>query len=314
MMTSKQAALCSSFYMVLMALHACAQQAAPPGAPCGPSAIESHQLPCQENRIAIEWPVSIENGGGRWISRTGNGPWKNVDVAFSAFDREVLPGGCARGSVDLADFFAIWKPGNYDFQLISPDGAVKIGPIHLEIMEPKGVDREVYEKLIIPRITGPLRGQGLLSWVYGDLKAPEKPAPIRNTILEKYPSSTYAGYALLKQGPALSLQGASAVTPEVRDREWYVPVSATPAEQEACRKKARESYEAFVGKAPAFFAAHPDFAETALLRKELAIALFYLDRPSQAWAEVETLSKLTGPSADEAKACLEKHKADKPHS
>ena len=131
-------------------------------------------------------------------------------------------------------------------------------------------------------------------------------------MVNQHPTSTYAGYALLKKGPATSLQAASVITPEVRDREWYVPVAATPAEREARRKTVREGYETFTHQAHAFLAVHPDFAEAALLRKELAITFFYLDKPQEAWIEVEALSKLEGQWAEEGrKVWTQKERAGK---
>jgi hypothetical protein len=94
------------------------------------------------------------------------------------------------------------------------------------------------------------------------------------------------------------------LTPEKRDLEWHVPTGATLAKQEEWRKAARESYETFIKQAKAFLCVHPDFAEQALLRKELATALFNVDKPDEAWIEVEALAKLEGQWADEAKDCL----------
>ncbi len=126
------------------------------------------------------------------------------------------------------------------------------------------------------------------------------------TVLARFPTSTYAGHVLLGHGPGGSLLDASVLTPEKRDLEWHVPTGATPAKQEEWRKTARASYESFAKKARAFLCIHPDFAEQALLRRELATALFNVDKPDEAWIEVEALAKLEGQWADEARVCLRK--------
>jgi hypothetical protein len=123
-------------------------------------------------------------------------------------------------------------------------------------------------------------------------------------LLTRFPTSTYAGYVLVKQGPGGSLRAASVLTPEEGDRLWYVPVTATEAQKEERRKTSREGYAWFVREAQAFLTAHPDFSQKALLQKEIANALFYQGRYDEAWLEVEALAKLEGPWADEARECL----------
>lgn len=314
-MTSKQAALCISFCMVLMALHAGAQQTPAEPAPakpvpaqagsesnaCPPSPIESRQLPCQENRITIEWPMEIENSG-QWMIRTEGGPWKNPWARFSAYDRQVVGGGCAKGLVDPADFFDIWKPGSYTFQLVGADGAIKIGPIHLEIMEPQGVDREVYEKLIIPRIPSLLRGQDLLSWVNGNMNLKDNP-PIWSTILEKYPTSTYAGYLLAQNGVGFSNEP---ITWLDDPNENMLRYHTTPDGRvgQAYIDRAIADMAAFAKSAGPFLNAHPDFVKAPLLRRKYAMCLGLTGHIPEAMAQLHILAQGTGKEADEAKAFL----------
>jgi len=123
-------------------------------------------------------------------------------------------------------------------------------------------------------------------------------------LLQRFPTSTYAGYVLVKQGPGGSLRRASEITPEELDRLWYIPVTEPEAQKEERRKASREGYAMFVQKARAFLGAHPDFSQKALLSKEIANALFYQGRYDEAWLEVEALARLEGPWAEEAKECL----------
>ena len=199
------------------------------------------------------------------------------------------------------DVLALYEPGHYKVWAELQSTGITAGPTvapdppryeyfwkghatsnicEIEVLAPSGVDAEAYKAL------------------KGD------PLAHPQDLLAKYPSSTYAGYVLVGQGPGGSLQAASVMTPEVRDLEWHVPTAATPAKQDEWRKVARESYETFVKQARAFLCIHPDFAEQALLRRELATALFNLDKPDEAWMEVEALSKLDGQWAEEARNCL----------
>lgn len=107
---------------------------------------------------------------------------------------------------------------------------------------------------------------------------------------------------MLSYGPSESLSDASKVTPDKFDEKYYVV--GTPAEKEARRKEAKQKYEEFISKAKAFLIIHPNFSREGLLRKEIANALFYTDKSQEAWLEIETLSKLEGECAKEAKSVL----------
>jgi hypothetical protein len=163
--------------------------------------------------------------------------------------------------------------------------------IKIEVEAPVGVDLQVYNEL---------NGDPLN--ILGSDK--EFPSKRKATLYNKYPTSTYAGYAMLSYGPSGSLSDASKITPEKFDEKYYVV--GTPAEKEMRRKEAKQKYENFLKKARAFLSIHPDFSREALLRKEMANALFYTDKSQEAWLEVETLSKLEGESAEEARTVLSK--------
>ena len=131
-----------------------------------------------------------------------------------------------------------------------------------------------------------------------------------NEILTKFPTSTYAGYALVKKSPAGSLLEASVVTSEVRDLVWHVSEKATEAQKEEMRRKSREGYESFIKMAQAFLQVHPDFSQAAYLRKEMATCYFYLDKPQEAWLEVEALARLDGQCAEEGRMVLRTRNKD----
>lgn len=204
----------------------------------------------------------------------------------------LLPDGKLVRVIRLSDY-GIVDAGEYEIwteyhlrESDAPQGPGKtISSNHVKValIQPVGVDSAVFEKH---------------HGVCNKITLPEA------EILKNFPTSTYAGYALLGHGPSGSLREASALTPERRDLEWHVPTGAPPVKQEEWRKTARDNYEKFVKEARAFLCIHPDFSQQNLLRKELANALFNVDKPDEAWAEVEVLAKLEGQWADEAKACL----------
>ena len=134
--------------------------------------------------------------------------------------------------------------------------------------------------------------------------------------LSRFPTSTYAGYALIHTGPGGSLSTFEkwwTMTARQRDDAWYVPQAASPARQEARRQLVRSNYQGFVQRAQAFLAIHPDFARADLLRKELANTLFMLDQRDEAVEEVHKLATMKGPVADEARAVLSQAKQSTPN-
>jgi hypothetical protein len=159
--------------------------------------------------------------------------------------------------------------------------------VRFKILKPQGIDAMVFEK------HSNSCNQLILS---------------TEDLLKFYPTSVYAGLALVKKGQGGSLQEASVITDEIRDRLWYVPVAATPAKREERRQQSREGYEHFIQLAQTFLKAHTGFAEEPLLRKELAISYFFLDKPQEGWLEVETLAKLQGQWADEARDVIDARK------
>lgn len=99
--------------------------------------------------------------------------------------------------------------------------------------------------------------------------------------------------------------GLAKQTPEQREIELGIPKGAPREDQEKYRAKLMAAHEDFVSKAEHFLQIHPGFAQGDLLRKELANALFLLDRPQQALEYVRAIEAKEGPLAGEAAKTLD---------
>ncbi len=124
-------------------------------------------------------------------------------------------------------------------------------------------------------------------------------------LLDNFPTSTYAGYALVGHGDGSTLWYIAAMTPEQREIHWSIPKGASQQAQDAHRAKARQGCEEFVAMAERFLAVHPDFAQADLLHKELANSLFLLDRRDAALIHVRALAESKSAVSEEAKKTLE---------
>ena len=160
-------------------------------------------------------------------------------------------------------------------------GQAKSEEANIQIVAPSGIDKEAYTFF---------RGSPI-----------SKPAEL----LSKYPTSTYAGYALVKRGDGSTLWYTAAMTLEQREVHWAVPQGASRQAQDAHRARVRQSYEEFVAMAERFLAAHPDFSQADLLHKELANSLFLLDRRDAALVHLNALAESMSPLSEEAKKALE---------
>ena len=307
---------------LIAAVSAGAQQTAQPKVECGSFPKESSQLPCVPNRISIIYPTALDAEYGLWEARTADGTLVAREEVFfsgqrgvSVFDREKVQGSCTNGTVDLANTCALWKPGSYSLQWVTSDGTPRIGPIHLEIRQPQGQDKVVFDTLIVPRISNPRHGMDILGLAFGGNPLWDGRPPVMDRVLAEFPEAEYAGYFLLRgQGGSLSYKGggefleSAAKLPnlnaEQRDRYWAIPEAAPPAMKEEKRQSIRRSYVDSVIKGQRYLELYPQFPAAAFLRVKIACELFNLDRPEEALREVEAAAKLTGPFAEEAKAFL----------
>jgi len=198
-------------------------------------------------------------------------------------------------------------------------GFAKSNIVTVTVVAPTGVDREAYDTYLKPYAT---EAKPLLNaytgreTVVANGQQITRGVNLLDAILQRFPTSTYAGYALIHTGPGGSLSTFEkwwTMTARQRDDAWYVPQAASPARQEARRQLVRSNYQGFVQRAQAFLAIHPDFARADLLRKELANTLFMLDQRDEAVEEVHKLATMKGPVADEARAVLSQAKQSTPN-
>ncbi len=125
-------------------------------------------------------------------------------------------------------------------------------------------------------------------------------------LLKQYPTSTYAGYALLGLGPGFTMWDLVNLSAENRDQHLAVPQGASKEKQDEFRAKSLEAYQSFLDKAKQFLLLHPDFAQIDLLRKEMANALFLLGRQDEALEQVKLIEAKDGSLAEEAEKTLQK--------
>jgi len=285
---------------------------------CAGGPHEIVQLPCVPNRISFEVPRELLSLRGSWEYQTESGEWKvcpnllkgaGPTLSGTTYEPEQP---CTTGEIDLAERCRIWIPGSYWIRWRTREREVRIGPVLLTILEPHGVDQEVYEKLILPRLQGHLLGQGADFWVYGGMDFPDRP-PIYDQIIQNYPTSIYAGWVLWKVRPPLtgnrmgSLQDPDKALRSFCDRGGGE--ENTQRHLELVQSKLR-NYEEPLGQ---FLQAHPDFPHAQDLRRRYAMCLGLTGRMSEAMIQIEILAKGEGPKAEEAKAFLaEKDKEASP--
>jgi len=138
--------------------------------------------------------------------------------------------------------------------------------------------------------------------------------PLKHTaeLLKRFPTSTYAGYALLSEGPGFTMWDLVNLSDSNRDQHLTIPQGVSIEKQDELRTKYLASYQSFLDKAEKFLTVHPDFARRDLLRKEMANALFLLGRQEEALSQVKLIEAKEGPLAEEAKKTLQKAGVVKP--
>ncbi len=132
-------------------------------------------------------------------------------------------------------------------------------------------------------------------------------------LLQRFPTSTYAGYVLADGAPGFSDQPLSWLgDPDTNIRNYYrtpdgrIGVTQAHIDQE---KAAMAAYAKSVGP---FLEAHPDFPQAPRIRRQYAMCLGLTGHMPEAMAEIQTLSTGTGKEADEAKAFLGEKAPAKP--
>lgn len=241
-------------------------------------------------------------GDRDWRYRRVPGEWKgrkqHSDVSYSTSPPgELLQfGPGVIHSVSCERFPAGWSNaeawGEFELQgaMVFPDwpwsqesrpadlfvGPVAAPVLRLQILEPTGVDHEAYDAFG----GWPLRADN------------------RAKLIERYPTSVYAGYAWRHVGgcgpdPAMCL----------RLREGHQRLMENPVYHDVearSHSKLRAECESTVQGVPAFLAAHPDFVLRAELGLKLAACLSVLDRYPEAKEQCELIMK-DSPGSEEAK-------------
>lgn len=148
--------------------------------------------------------------------------------------------------------------------------------VSFEVLRPEGADAEAY-KLLSPSIVNLARECHMQN-------------RISDTILHRYPASTYAGYVLLGMGPNAVLS-------------W--PMFERTQDQVKKYKNDRpaqfEQFEAFVPKALAYLKTHPGFLEAEALRQEIVTAYLLFGETQKAVQQLNVLADMGGVTASWAK-------------
>jgi hypothetical protein len=173
------------------------------GSTCPSNPTQISQLPLVENQTTLKFPQEWNRLLGTW--RATSGPQivaeRGCPGGCTGPHASLLPEGkegpCFVGSIDLAIFLGLTKPGKYTMVWVSKNGAASLGPILITIEEPQGVDKQVYDKLLLPGWSNPLAKDDWPGWLQGSYT--RNKASVASQILDKYPTSTYAGYFLEKK-------------------------------------------------------------------------------------------------------------------
>ncbi|NMB99485.1 MAG: hypothetical protein GYA35_04300, partial [Thermoanaerobaculaceae bacterium] len=165
------------------------------------------------------------------------------------------------------------------------DKPIKSNVAEFEFIKPTGIDLEVYEKHhnSCNQIT----------------LTPED-------LLQKYPTSTYAGYVLAEYPVELALQGYSCLDhSEECMRKWYDRGGGEESIKNRI-KEAKEAMRKYNDYAKLFLELHPDFNLNGLIRKKYIMCLGFTGEEEEAQRQLEILAKGCGKEAEEAKNYLAK--------
>jgi hypothetical protein len=166
-----------------------------------------------------------------------------------------------------------FRPSNNGWQRMQPSC------VTFEVLRPEGVDAEAY-KLLSPSIVNLAREC-------------HKQKGIPETILHRYPASTYAGYVLLGMGPNAVLSWSMFERTQDQVKQYK---NDYPAQF--------EQFEAFLPKALAYLKTHPDFLEAEALRQEIVTAYLLFGEPQKAVQQLHVLAGMGGVTAPWAKGWI----------
>jgi hypothetical protein len=197
----------------------------------------------------------------------------------------LMANGIKMFGVDISRF-GVAKEGNYEVWLVyNPAiGALKhfAGPtdlirtkvesnhIKFKIIKPKGVDLEVFNK-------------------YHDDCGHITLGP--KALLQKYPTSTYAGNVLVDFPIELASQPASCLDdPDKFMHSWFDKGGGEEAIQRRIREE-KDSMLKYIVYAKAFLEAHPDFYWSRKIRIKYAMCLGFTGKVNEAKEQLKYMSK-----------------------
>ncbi len=161
------------------------------------------------------------------------------------------------------------------------NGTVVSEEAHIEITKPAGVDLEAFNAF------------------NGCPRCDEK------KLLERFPTSTYAGYALWSPIRPMTTNRLECLNDPDKALRDYAFRGGTEENTLAGIQQTLEDLRAYAKPLGLFLEAHPEFPHAQDLRKRYAMCLGLTGRMSDALVQIATLAKGTGKEADEAKAFLE---------
>ncbi len=207
------------------------------------------QLPLEPTLVRLQFPARFNEQRGKWRVTDESGQLVAEEGCrgqgpCAGYYKKESTKACAVGYIQLALYLKLVKPGRYTIQWIPKSGEGEIGPISLTIKEPVGADKEVYEKLLLSAWGNAIAQADWGGWLEGGYQR-DKPS-VYSIILEKYPTSTYAGYALgLGQGFHMILDSEPKYVVKTLWQQNYIQVhpKASIHQKVVEGRKAREVWQ-----------------------------------------------------------------------
>lgn len=131
-------------------------------------------------------------------------------------------------------------------------------------------------------------------------------------LLEKYPASTYAGYALRILSISIGCNTYDCLNNPDEALHRECDRGGGEISARTCMERERGRMHAYAKAAGPFLGAHADFFDAPRIRRQYAYCLAFTGRIPDAWDQVRLLAQTKGKEAEEAKAYLDNHKAEKP--
>ena len=159
------------------------------------------------------------------------------------------------------------------------EGRIESEICQFEVKAPTGIDLEAYNYF---------KGEPL-----------SKP----QELLQKFPTSTYAGYELAKDGCEDLENYVNLTSDEIIDD--VLGVRWRP-DRDTYKEEVKAKYSEKLKMLRNFILAHPDFAEADMIHSAIARSLLILGRQNEAIEEMKILSKMEGKFAEGARRAIEK--------